>query len=89
MKSISFDIAYSEITKYIAKLAKEGKLQPKTDDFKVVLPLENHQAVIITLGENDEGERQATCEAVETVFMMKKLKNTVLNAFAFEGNKYE
>lgn len=87
MKSISFDAATNEITKYIEKMAREGNLNPKKDDFKVVLPLEKHQAIIVTLNENNNGERHITYDAVETVFVMKKLKNTVLNAFAFEGKQ--
>ena len=81
MKAISYDTAIQEISNFTAKLAKEGKLQPKKDEFKIVLPLENQQAVIVSVGENDEGERQVSYEIIQTVFLMKKLKNTVLDVF--------
>lgn len=40
MKAISYENAIQAIAKYVDKLAKERKLQPKKDDFTVVLPLE-------------------------------------------------
>ena len=81
MKAISYENAIQAIAKYVDKLAKERKLQPKKDDFTVVLPLEKHQAVIAEVGENDDGERQVSYQVTETVFLMKKMKNTVLNIF--------
>lgn len=84
MKSISYDTAIQKIYKYTDRLAKEGKLQTKKDDFTVVLPLEKHQAVIAEVGENDDGERQVSYQVTETVFLMKKMKNTVLSIFEEE-----
>lgn len=84
MKVISYENAIQAIAKYVDKLAKERKLQPKKDDFTVVLPLEKHQAVIAEVGENDDGERQVSYQVTETVFLMKKMKNTVLSIFEEE-----
>ena len=87
MKSISYDTAIQKIYKYVDKLAKERKLQPKKDDFTVVLPLEKHQAVIAEVGENDDGERQASYQVTETVFLMKKMKKTVLSIFGDDDDE--
>lgn len=84
MKAISYENAIQAIAKYVDKLAKERKLQPQKDDFTVVLPLEKHQAVIAEVGENDDGERQVSYQVTETVFLMKKMKNTVLSIFEEE-----
>ena len=81
MKVISYENTIQEIAKYVDKLAKEHKLQPKKDDFTVVLPLEKHQAVIAEVGENDDGKRRVSYQITETVFIMKKMKNTTLSIF--------
>lgn len=57
MKSISYDTAIQKFYKYTDRLAKEGKLQPKKDNFTIVLPLERRQAVIMRVAENDDGKR--------------------------------
>ena len=81
MKTISYENAIQAIAKYVDKLAKERKLQPKKDDFTVVLPLEKHQAVIAEVGENDDGKRQVSFDISDCVFTMNQMKNTVLNIF--------
>lgn len=81
MKAISYENAIQEIAKYVDKLAKERKLQPKKDDFTVALPLEKQQAVIAEVGEADDGKRRVSYQITETVFLMEKMKNTTLNIF--------
>ena len=81
MKSISYDTAIQKIYKYTDRLAKEGKLQAKKDNFTIVLPLERRQAVIMRVAENDDGKRQVSFDILDCVFTMKQMKNTVLNIF--------
>lgn len=87
VKVISYEKAIQEISKYVARLAKERKLQPKKDDFTVVLPLEKHQAVIAKVGEDDDGVRRVSYEITETVFLMKKMKTTVLSIFGDDADE--
>ena len=42
MKQISYDSAVQLIYRYTDKLAKEGKLNKKEDNFSIVLPFEHH-----------------------------------------------
>lgn len=84
MKSISYDTAIQKFYKYTDRLAKEGKLQAKKDNFTIVLPLERRQAVIMRVAENDDGERQVSFDVSDCVFIMKQMKNTVLNIFEEE-----
>lgn len=81
MKSISYDTAIQKIYKYTDRLAKEGKLRPKKDNFTIVLPLERRQVVIMRVAENDDGKRQASFDISDCVFTMNQMKNTVLNIF--------
>lgn len=81
MKAISYENAIQAIAKYVDKLAKEGKLQAKKDNFTIVLPLERRQVVIMRVAENDNGERQVSFDISDCVFTMKQMKNTVLNIF--------
>lgn len=81
MKSISYDTAIQKIYKYTDRLAKEGKLQAKKDNFTIVLPLERRQAVIMRVAENDDEKRQVSFDISDCVFTMKQMKNTVLNIF--------
>ena len=81
MKSISYDTAIQKIYKYTDRLAKEGKLQAKKDNFTIVLPLERRQAVIMRVAENDGGKRQVSFDISDCIFTMNQIKNTVLNIF--------
>lgn len=88
MKQISYDSAVQLIYQYTDKLVKEGKLNKKKDNFSIVLPFEHHQALIVKVGPDDKGQRQVTYKVIEKVFVMKKklfvmkkVKNTVLNVF--------
>ena len=81
MKSISYDTAIQKIYKYTDRLAKEGKLQAKKDNFTIVLLLERRQAVIMRVAENDDGKRQVSFDISDCVFTMNQMKNTVLNIF--------
>lgn len=81
MKAISYENAIQAIAKYVDKLAKEGKLRAKKDNFTIVLPLERRQAVIMRVAENDDGKRQVSFDISDCVFTMNQMKNTVLNIF--------
>lgn len=81
MKQISYDSAVQLIYQYTDKLAKEGKLNKKEDNFSIVLPFEHHQALIVEVGPDDNGDRKVSFMVMEKAFVMKKVKNTVLNVF--------
>ena len=81
MKQISYDSAVQLIYQYTDKLAKEGKLNKKEDNFSIVLPFEHHQALIVEVGPDDNGDRKVSIDVVEKLFVMKKIKNTTLNIF--------
>ena len=81
MRKISYDSAVQLIYQYTDKLTKEGKLNKKEDNFTIVLPFEHHQALIVDVGPDDKGERKVSFEVMEEAFVMKKVKNTVLNIF--------
>lgn len=88
MKQISYDSAVQLIYQYTDKLVKEGKLNKKKDNFSIVLPFEHHQALIVEVRPDDKGQRQVTYKVIEKafvmkkkLFVMKKVKNTVLNVF--------
>ncbi|WP_416038292.1 hypothetical protein ACM28P_01055 [Lactobacillus crispatus] len=81
MKQISYDSAVQLIYQYTDKLAKEGKLNKKEDNFSIVLPFEHHQALIVEVGTDDNGDRKVSFKVMEKDFVMKKVKNTVLNVF--------
>ena len=81
VKVISYEKAIQEISKYVARLAKERKLRAKKDNFTIVLPLERRQAVIMRVAENDDGKRQVSFDISDCVFTMNQMKNTVLNIF--------
>lgn len=88
MKEISYDSAIQLIYQYTDKLVNEGKLNKKKDNFSIVLPFEHHQALIVEVRLDDKGQRQVTFKVIEKafvmkkkLFVMKKVKNTVLNVF--------
>ena len=83
MKQISYDSAVQLIYQYTDKLAKEGKLNKKKDNFSIFLPFEHHQALIVEVGP-DDSKRQVSFKVMEKAFVMKKVKNTVLNVFEGE-----
>lgn len=84
MRQISYDQAILQVYRYTDKLAKEGKLNKKEDDFSIVLPFERDQALIVKVGSDDNGDRKLSIDVVETLFIMKKIKNTTLNVFNTE-----
>ena len=81
MRQISYDQAILQVYRYTDKLAKEGKLNKKEDNFSIVLPFEHDQALIDKVGPDDKGKRQVSFKVMEKAFVMKKVKNTVLNIF--------
>lgn len=87
MKQISYDNAVQLIYQYTDKLVNEGKLNKTKDDFSIVLPFEHQQAIILEVGPDDEGVRKVTFMVMEKAFVMKKVKNTVLNVFKGACNK--
>lgn len=87
MKEISYDSAVQLIYQYTDKLAKEGKLNKKKDNFSIFLPFEHHQALIVDVGLDDNGDRKISFNVMETAFVMNKVKNTVLNVFEDHENE--
>ena len=81
MQQVSYDQAILQVYRYTDKLAKEGKLNKKEDNFSIVLPFERDQALIVKVGPDDKGKRQVSFKVMEKAFVMKKVKNTVLNVF--------
>ena len=81
MRQVSCDQAILQVYQYTDKLAKEGKLNKKEDNFSIVLPFERDQALIAKVGPDDNGDRKVSIDVVEKLFVMKKVKNTVLNVF--------
>lgn len=81
MKQISYDDAVQLISQYTNKLAEEGELIKKKTNFSIVLPFEHHQALVVEVGPDDKGKRQVSFKVTEKAFVMKKVKNTVLNVF--------
>ena len=81
MKQISYDSAVQLIYQYTDKLVKEGKLNKKEDIFSIVLPFEHYQSVLVEVGPDEDGDRKVTCTVMEKTFIMKKIKNTVLDVF--------
>ena len=60
MRQVSYDQAILQVYRYTDKLAKEGKLNKKEDNFSIVLPFEHHQALIVEVGPDDKGKRQVS-----------------------------
>ena len=81
MQQVSYDQAILQVYRYTDKLAKEGKLNKKEDNFSIVLPFERDQALIVKVGPDDNGDRKVSIDVVEKLFVMKKIKNTTLNIF--------
>lgn len=81
MKQISYDDTVQLISQYTNKLAEEGELIKKKTNFSIFLPFEHHQALIVEVGPDDKGKRQVSFKVMEKAFVMKKVKNTVLNVF--------
>ena len=81
MKQISYESAIQLIYQYTDKLAEQGKLNKKEDIFSILLPFEHHQSVLIEVGPDEDGERKVTYTVTEKTFIMKKVKNTVLDVF--------
>ena len=81
MKQISYESAVQLIYQYTDKLAEQGKLNKKEDIFSILLPFEHHQSVLIEVGPDEDGERKVTYTVMEKTFIMKKVKNTVLDVF--------
>ena len=87
MKRISYDSAVQLIYQYTDKLAKEGKLNKKKDIFSIFLPFEHHQAILVEVAPDDNGDRKVSIEVIEKSFIMKKVKNTVLDIFEDHENE--
>ena len=79
VKHISWYQAIQLMEDYTDRLSKEGKLDTKKDGFHLVLPLENNQAMLLKVGPDKDGDRSVSFEFSDNVFVMKKVKNTVLD----------
>lgn len=49
MKQITYDEAIELIAKYSKGLSDDKEIDPKKDQFTIVLPLEHHQMIIVRL----------------------------------------
>lgn len=81
MKLISYDNAIKLINNYTDKLARENKLDPKTDEFTVVLPLEDREGLILNVAADKNGERKVKIDISDNILIMHKVKNTGLTFF--------
>jgi hypothetical protein len=81
MKTISYDNAIKLINNYTDKLARENKLDPKTDEFTVVLPLEDREGLILNVAADENGQRKVKINISDNILIMHKVKNTGLTIF--------
>lgn len=54
MKQITYDEAIELIAKYSKGLSDDKEIDPKKDQFTIVLPLEHHQMIIVRPVNEDE-----------------------------------
>lgn len=76
MKKISIEKAINDIRKFYKEI---DTLNREKDDFEVILPLENNQGIIFEVGPDDDGERTVNITVSRKVYLMPKLKDTVLD----------
>lgn len=81
MKTISPKEANHEMMLYMKKLQDMGKVNLLTDDFEIILPLENNQVIRGVFEMGKDGYKHLTCEAVKPSFLMDKLENTVFERY--------
>lgn len=81
MKKISYDNAVKLINNYTDKLARENKLDPKIDEFTVVLPLEDREGLVLNVTADENGKRKVKIDVSDNILIMNKVKNTVLTVF--------
>ena len=80
MKQITYDEAIELIAKYSKGLSDDKEIDPKKDQFTIVLPLEHHQMIIVRLV-NEDGKRTLKIDVTDCGFIMPKQKDTILNIF--------
>lgn len=81
MRKISYDNAIKLINNYTDKLARENKLDPKIDEFTVVLPLEDREGLVLNVRADENGKRKVEINVSDNILIMNKVKNTVLTIF--------
>lgn len=81
MKKISYEDALALIEDYVDRLKLENKLDPKKDEFTVILPLEDREGVIFNVSKDENRERKVSVNISNNIILMKKVKNTTLSIF--------
>ena len=81
MKKISYEDALALIGDYVDRLKLENKLDPKKDEFTVILPLEDREGVIFNVSKDENRERKVSVNISANIILMKKAKNTTLSIF--------
>lgn len=81
MKKISYEDALALIGDYVDRLKLENKLDPKKDEFTVILPLEDREGVIFNVSKDENRERKVSVNISDNIILMKKAKNTTLSIF--------
>lgn len=81
MKKISYEDALALIGDYVDRLKLENKLDPKKDEFTVILPLEDREGVIFNVSKDENRERKVSINIYDNIILMKKAKNTTLSIF--------
>lgn len=84
MKKISYEDALALIGDYVDRLKLENKLDPKKDEFTVILPLEDREGVIFNVSKDKNRERKVSVNISDNIILMKKVKNTTLSIFEVE-----
>ena len=78
MKETSLAQLEKMIFKYVGKLSKQHKLDPKKDIFFFFFPLEKNQVICCFVGVDEDGVWTVEYTFYGQNYIMPKLKNTVL-----------
>lgn len=84
MKKLSSGQAIKLIENFTKKLIDQKHVNINEQDFLAIVPLEKNQAMVLTVDENEDGERVANYYLSEHVYIDKKLKNTVFGPESLE-----
>ena len=84
MKKLSSGQAIKLIENFTKKLIDQKHVKINEQDFLAIVPLEKNQAMVLTVDENEDGERVANYYLSEHVYIDKKLKNTVFDPESLE-----
>lgn len=86
MKKINYEDAMHALEDYTLELQKQGKLNLKKDHFCAVLPLANHQGVVINAFLDDDHKRKCNFSILDKLFVMDQDNNTTLKIFDKDNN---